>query len=334
MNTLIARMTASGGWQLLPLRLVIGYGFAAHGYAKLARGPESFAAILAAIGVPLPELMAWLTSSLELLGGVSLILGAAVTLLSVPLIIVLLTALFSVHLRYGFLSIRLKAFGASGAEFGPVGYELNLLYIVGLVVLALSAATPLSVDRWFSVRKKPPWRLAEAFPAHIRLARVDEVPRLREIEDEAGTLFSGLGLIDEARDVSFPLDELVRLVGIGQVWVACSENDFPVGMVIASVRDGAAYVEEMDVLPAYTRRGIGSRLLARVCEWARARGHTAVALSTFREVPWNGPFYRRQGFRELAAAELTPSMRRIRELEAQHGLRVEARVFMRRELGQ
>jgi GNAT superfamily N-acetyltransferase len=176
--------------------------------------------------------------------------------------------------------------------------------------------------------------MAEVSPPRIRLARVHEVPRLREIEDEAGTLFSGLGLIDEARDVSFPVDEMVRLAKMGQVWVACSEDDLPVGMVIASVRDGAGYVEEMDVLPAYTRRGIGGRLLARVCEWAQARGHTAVALSTFRDVPWNGPFYKKQGFRELEPAELTPSMLTIRELETQHGLRVDARVFMRRELGE
>src|SRR6478735_571089 len=148
MNTLRARLE-SGGWPLLPLRLLIGYGFAAHGYAKLTRGPANFAAILSALGVPLPTPIAWATTLLELLGGVALMLGAAVALLSVPLVIVMLTAILGVHLRYGFSSIRLKAIGPSGAEFGPVGYELNLLYIAGLVVLALSAASPLSFDRWW-----------------------------------------------------------------------------------------------------------------------------------------------------------------------------------------
>jgi GNAT superfamily N-acetyltransferase len=167
----------------------------------------------------------------------------------------------------------------------------------------------------------------------IRLARSDEVPRLREIEDEAGTIFSGLGLIDEALDASFPLDDLARLVGLGQVWVGCLEEDLPVGMVIASVREGAVYVEEMDVLPAHGRRGLGARLLGRVCSWAEAQGHAAVTLSTFRDVPWNGPFYRKHGFRDLQPAEWTPGMRAIREKEARHGLRVEARVFMRKELG-
>jgi len=59
----------------------------------------------------------------------------------------------------------------------------------------------------------------------IRLARPDEVSRLREIEDEAGAMFSGLWLIDEALDVSFPLDDLAGLIGLGQVWVGVTEND-------------------------------------------------------------------------------------------------------------
>jgi GNAT superfamily N-acetyltransferase len=167
----------------------------------------------------------------------------------------------------------------------------------------------------------------------IRLARPDEIPRLEEIEDEAGKIFLGLGLIDEALDVAFALDDLTRLVGIEQVWVACPENDIPVGMVIASVRDGAAYIEEMDVLPAHGRRGLGARLLACVCGWAEARSHAAVTLSTFRDVPWNGPFYRKHGFRDLLPSEWTPGMHAIREKEVGHGLSVEVRVFMRRDLG-
>lgn len=127
---------------------MIGFGFAAHGYAKLSRGPASFAAVVAAIGIPAPEPMAWLTALVELFGGVSLMLGAAVVPLSLPLAAIMATAMFGVHLQYGFSSIRLKALTASGAEFGPIGYELNLLYIAGLLALALSGSSPLSVDRW------------------------------------------------------------------------------------------------------------------------------------------------------------------------------------------
>ena len=140
------------GWALVPLRLMIGFGFAAHGYAKLSRGPGSFATILTSIGVPQPHLMAWVTSLLEFGGGIGLMAGAFVLPLSVPLIVVMLTAMFSVHLQYGFSSVRLKAITATGAEFGPIGYEMNLLYIAGLVTLALAGSGDLSVDHYLRRR--------------------------------------------------------------------------------------------------------------------------------------------------------------------------------------
>ena len=135
-------------WALVPLRVTIGFGFAAHGYAKLSRGPGNFAAILADIGVPLPHVAAWVTTLVELLGGIGLMAGAFVALLSIPLAVVMLTAIFTVHLRYGFSSVRLEAMTASGARFGPVGYELSLLYLAGLLALALGGPGRLSVDGW------------------------------------------------------------------------------------------------------------------------------------------------------------------------------------------
>lgn len=143
------------GWALLPLRVMIGFGFAAHGWAKLSRGPGGFADILTFIGVPAPHLMAWVTSLLEFLGGLSLMAGAFVVPLSLPLTVVMLTAMFSVHFQYGFSSIRLKALTAAGAEFGPIGYEIDLLYIAGLVTLALAGPGPWSVDGgWSSLGKR------------------------------------------------------------------------------------------------------------------------------------------------------------------------------------
>jgi putative oxidoreductase len=142
-------------WALLPLRLIIGFGFAAHGYAKLARGPDKFANILEGIGIPLPHIMAWVVTLIEFVGGVGVMAGAFVVSLTLPLAIVMITALITVHFQYGFSSIRLKALTASGAEFGPIGYEMNLLYIVGLLTLALSEPTRLSLDHWLKIRKHP-----------------------------------------------------------------------------------------------------------------------------------------------------------------------------------
>lgn len=142
------------GWALVPLRLIVGFGFAAHGYAKLSRGPETFASVLTSLHVPQPHLMAWITTVIEFLGGISIMAGAFVVLLSIPLAVVMLTAMFSVHLQYGFSSVRLKAVTGMGAEFGPIGYELNLLYIAALLALAVSGSGTLSIDQYLRLRRQ------------------------------------------------------------------------------------------------------------------------------------------------------------------------------------
>jgi len=168
---------------------------------------------------------------------------------------------------------------------------------------------------------------------HLRLARPGEVGRLREIEDEAGERFNDLkDIYDESLSSSFSLDEMYRLAKLNQVWAVCDGADNPVGMIIVSVRGENAYVEELDVLPEHGRRGLGSRLIEHVCNWAREQGCVRIDLSTFRYVPWNGPFYRRNGFRDLTQDEWTDDMSQIRAHETSQGLKPEARVFMRRDL--
>ena len=133
-------------WVALPLRLIAGYGFMEHGFAKLSRGSNAFASILYALHVPDPHFMAWVTILAELFGGLAILLGAFVTLVSIPMAVLLFVAIFTVHLPYGFSSIKLKAVTAAGAQFGPVGYECNLLYLACLVALVLSGSGPFSID--------------------------------------------------------------------------------------------------------------------------------------------------------------------------------------------
>ena len=135
-----------GHYAAMPLRLFVGYGFMAHGYAKIAHGPEHFINILHAIGVPAPELMGWATILVELVGGLAVLVGAFVALASVPMAAILLTAMFSVHLPYGFSSIKLQGVTAAGAQFGPPGYEVDLLYLACLTTLVLGGAGPFAVD--------------------------------------------------------------------------------------------------------------------------------------------------------------------------------------------
>ena len=135
-------------WAPLPLRLIVGYGFIVHGYAKLSRGPDTFAAVLHTLGVPLPHLLAWLTTVVELVCGSAILAGAFVPLAAVPMAIVLVTALLTVHLPYGFFSVKLVEVSANGTKFGPVGYEVILLYLAGLAALVAGGSGPLSVDAW------------------------------------------------------------------------------------------------------------------------------------------------------------------------------------------
>lgn len=139
-------------WYALPLRLIVGYGFVAHGWAKLAKGPDNFAAILAAIGVPAPHWMAWLTILVEIAGGSAVLMGALIAWASIPMAAVLLSAMFTVHLRYGFSSIKLLAVTAAGAQFGPPGYEVDLLYLACLAALVIGGPGPFAIDG--AIRKR------------------------------------------------------------------------------------------------------------------------------------------------------------------------------------
>ena len=133
-------------WAPMPLRMIVGYGFMEHGFAKLSKGPEVFAAILQAIGVPAPHLMAWLTILTELIGGLAVLLGAFVSFVSLPMAALLFVAIFTVHLPYGFSSIKLMSVTAGRAQFGPPGYEVNLLYLACLAALGLGGSGPLAID--------------------------------------------------------------------------------------------------------------------------------------------------------------------------------------------
>jgi putative oxidoreductase len=134
-------------WAPLPIRLIVGYGFMAHGFAKLARGPDTFAVVLHTLGVPLPDFAAWLTTAVEILGGAAVFTGFLIPIASIPLAVVLFTAIFTVHLPYGFFSVKLAQVTESGTKFGPVGYEILLLYLGGLATLSLSGSGYLSLDR-------------------------------------------------------------------------------------------------------------------------------------------------------------------------------------------
>lgn len=162
-----SRSEWSSRWALLTLRLVVGFGFVAHGVTKWSRGPAGFGKLLAQVGVPWPMGTAWFVTLLEVFGGLALMAGALVVLASVPLIVSMLVAMFTVQLRYGFSSVNTIGLTPDGPVFGPPGYEINLLYIAALAALILAGPGACSVDEWLARRWSAPRKpVPRADPRH------------------------------------------------------------------------------------------------------------------------------------------------------------------------
>jgi putative oxidoreductase len=147
-------------WVPVPLRMILGVGFMVHGWAKWSRGPAAFAELLKQAHVPLPFANAWLVTLLEIFGGLALLMGAFVTIVSIPLILSMLGAMFTVNIKYGFSAVNTIGLTSQGPLLGPPGYEINLLYIASLVALILGGAGPLSIDALRSRRRQRHLRVA------------------------------------------------------------------------------------------------------------------------------------------------------------------------------
>ncbi|MDX2030916.1 MAG: GNAT family N-acetyltransferase [Blastocatellia bacterium] len=158
------------------------------------------------------------------------------------------------------------------------------------------------------------------------------MPRLQEIERDAAALFRDTKYAALADGPPLPLEFLQARQRVGAVWVAATSNDDAVGFAVVFSVDGALHLHELSVAPAYGRRGLGRRLIEAVCAAAIRDGYDRVTLSTFREIAWNGPFYRRCGFTELADDALSPGLRDIRKKEAAAGLPLADRTCMSRKL--
>jgi GNAT superfamily N-acetyltransferase len=166
----------------------------------------------------------------------------------------------------------------------------------------------------------------------IEPAREDDLPKLRRVELAANVLFAGHAVAGVVAGDATGLDELAHARAAGLLWVARAADGEPIGFALCELVDGAVHLEEIDVDPAHGRRGVGRALLAAVIAWSERAGHPAVTLTTFREIPWNAPFYARAGFRTLAAGELGPGLAALVREEAARGLDPSERVAMRLDL--
>ena len=166
----------------------------------------------------------------------------------------------------------------------------------------------------------------------IRLAQAEELHRLQEIERGAAALFRETKYEFLADGAPLPLEFLLARQRAGAIWVAATAPDEAVGFAVAFPVDGGLHLHELSVAPSHGRQGLGRRLSEAVCAAGLRDGYDRLTLSTFREVPWNGPFYRRLGFVELPEDALGPRLREIRRQEAAAGLPLAERACMRRWL--
>jgi len=166
----------------------------------------------------------------------------------------------------------------------------------------------------------------------VGAAAPGDVAHIADIELAAARMLAGHAPAHVLEEVTAPhaLHEALRE---GRLWVARAD-DVPAGYARAALLDdGSAHLEEIDVHPRHGRRGLGSRLLQVVCEWAAVQGARALTLTTFREVPFNAPFYARQGFEVVPPSDWSAALRQIVAAEHHRGLSASRRVVMQRRFG-
>jgi GNAT superfamily N-acetyltransferase len=159
-------------------------------------------------------------------------------------------------------------------------------------------------------------------------ARPRDLRHIATIERAAARMLAG-HIPEPLLDEVTPLSVLAAAQAAGRLWVALLD-DTPVGYAhVEIVEPNVAHLMELDVHPDHGRRGIGRRLVTEVSRWAGAQRCSAVTLTTFRDLPWNMPFYQRLGFDAVEIHTLSPALNAIRESETRRGLDPARRVVMR-----
>ncbi|MFB7878605.1 GNAT family N-acetyltransferase [Nocardia sp. NPDC056064] len=166
----------------------------------------------------------------------------------------------------------------------------------------------------------------------VRLATNAEITRLQEIERRAGAPFAEIGMTAVAEDEPPAAETLAEFVAAGRAWVWPDATGLPIGYLVLSLVDGQPHIDQVSVDPDHAGLRIGKRLIDHAVTWARARGLRELTLTTFTQVPWNGPYYERLGFAYIPAAEEPPELRAIRAAETAHGLDEWPRASMRAHL--
>jgi len=161
----------------------------------------------------------------------------------------------------------------------------------------------------------------------IRAAHPRDFAALPFIEQAAGTMY----LQTRYRDLAFGPNVSEHIELGDRVWVALLDESI-VAFAIAKIFSDIIHIHELDVHPGHARRGLGRALITHIAHWARNRASTALTLTTFADVPWNAPYYKRLGFAVVETRALPPHLKTILKAEADAGFEMAYRVAMRRAI--
>ncbi|MEM7703189.1 MAG: GNAT family N-acetyltransferase [Pseudomonadota bacterium] len=162
----------------------------------------------------------------------------------------------------------------------------------------------------------------------LRLARLSDAEAMPPVEEAAGALFQQVdGLAGIAGTHTVPVDRLRRYIRKGHCLVTHVGKRMA-GFLVNEPFQRELHIWELDVHPDFQNKGIGAGLMRACLVDARNSGFKAVTLTTFRDVPWNAPFYEKLGFEEVSALDAHPRLAGELALEADHGLPMQRRCAM------
>jgi len=163
----------------------------------------------------------------------------------------------------------------------------------------------------------------------VRRARQNDAAALPAIERSAAELFRTDPTLAWLADTDVASAAQHRqAIDNAHVWVAETTSAQLAGFIRALDFDNQLHIEELSVSLAFQGQGVGRRLVLTAIEHARHEQLRAVTLTTFRDVPWNAPFYQRMGFVEVAPGEHAAHLLDALQKEIEHGFADERRCAM------
>ncbi|KAH8678869.1 putative acetyltransferase [Tricladium varicosporioides] len=162
----------------------------------------------------------------------------------------------------------------------------------------------------------------------IRSARPSDIPLLERVERSAAEIFRTVGLDHLLDGDMMNPSVLAKMAAMNHLWIAVNDWDQPIGFLGGHDIEGKFHLAEVSVAREFQGRGVGRALMATMVEQAQREGYKAITLTTFRNVPWNGPWYRRLGFSEVDEKNVDHYYLSILENEAEHGLDRSSRCVM------